>query len=418
MLDLKYLTNNLDAVQDALLKRSGNFPLDEVKELNEERKRVITLVESLKARKNAASNEIAELIRKKESPEKVIKEMKALGEEIKSLDSRLDQIMSKLNELMYSIPNIPHESVPKGDSDADNLEIRRYGLPFNKMNTPHWDIGEKMNIINFKEAAKITGARFSVMRGWGAKLERSIINFMLDTHAEYGYKEIMPPHIVNRDSLYGTGQLPKFEDGVFALKGTDYYLIPTAEVPVTNLHRDDVLDLNCLPVKYCSYTACFRSEAGSAGRDTRGLIRQHQFNKVELVKFAHPDNSYDELESLTDDAERILRLLNLPYRVVSLCTADLGFSSAKTYDLEVWMPSYGRYVEISSCSNFEDFQARRANIKYRDKDGKLRYVHTLNGSGLAVGRTVAAIMENYYNEDGSITVPEALRDYLKTDIIS
>ena len=312
MLDLKYLTNNLDAVQDALLKRSGNFPLDEVKELNEERKRVITLVESLKARKNAASNEIAELIRKKESPEKVIKEMKALGEEIKSLDSRLDQIMSKLNELMYSIPNIPHESVPKGDSDADNLEIRRYGLPFNKMNTPHWDIGEKMNIINFKEAAKITGARFSVMRGWGAKLERSIINFMLDTHAEYGYKEIMPPHIVNRDSLYGTGQLPKFEDGVFALKGTDYYLIPTAEVPVTNLHRDDVLDLNCLPVKYCSYTACFRSEAGSAGRDTRGLIRQHQFNKVELVKFAHPDNSYDELESLTDDAREYCGSLTCP----------------------------------------------------------------------------------------------------------
>ena len=343
--------------------------------------------------------------------------MKDLGEEIKVLDSRLNEIMESLNNLLYSIPNLPHISVPVGKSEEDNLEVRRYGIPREDSSLPHWDIGEKLNILSFKEAAKITGARFTVYRGLGARLERAIINLMLDTHNESGYQEIFPPFMVNRDSMYGTGQLPKFEEDMFKVQGTDYYLVPTAEVPVTNLHRDDMLDMDILTIKYCAYTACFRAEAGSAGRDTRGLIRQHQFNKVELVKFAHPDNSYDELEALTQDAEKILQILGLPYRVSLLCTGDVGFSSAKTYDIEVWMPSYGKYVEISSCSNFEDFQARRANIRFRDTDGKPRFVHTLNGSGLAVGRTVAAILENYYNEDGTVTIPEALRRYMGCDVI-
>ncbi len=417
MLDLKFICNNIDTVKEALKTRSGKFPINEIADLNEERKALILKVETLKAERNTASAQIAVLKKEKKSAESVIAQMKELGDEIKALDARLNEILDSLNSLLYSIPNIPHSSVPKGNSDADNAEIRRVGTPREMASQAHWDIGEKLNILNFKEAAKITGARFTVYRGLGAKLERAVINLMLDTHAEGGYQEIFPPFMVNRDSMYGTGQLPKFEEDMFAVKGTDYFLIPTAEVPVTNLHRDDILDINSLPVKYCSYTACFRAEAGSAGRDTRGLIRQHQFNKVELVKFAHPDNSYQELESLTNNAEKILQLLGLPYRVVCLCTGDLGFSSAKTYDIEVWMPSYNRYVEISSCSNFEDFQARRANIRFRDTDGKLRLVHTLNGSGLAAGRTVAAILENYYNEDNTVTVPEVLRKYMGTDII-
>jgi len=417
MLDIKYICNNMDTVKAALKNRSGKFPIDEIADLNEERKAVILKVETLKAKKNTVSGEIAQLKKEKKSSDGAIAEMKELGEEIKALDTRLDEIMEQLNALLFAIPNVPDASVPVGSSSDDNVEVRRWGTPKEKEAVPHWDIGEKLGILNFKEAAKITGARFTVYRGLGAKLERAVINLMLDTHAGSGYQEIFPPYMVNRDSMIGTGQLPKFEEDMFAVKGTDYFLIPTAEVPVTNLHRGDTLELSSLPIKYCAYTACFRAEAGSAGRDTRGLIRQHQFNKVELVKFSHPDSSFDELESLTNNAEKILQLLNIPYRVVCLCTGDLGFCSAKTYDIEVWMPSYGKYVEISSCSDFLDFQARRANIKFRDTDGKLRLVHTLNGSGLAVGRTVAAILENYYNDDGTVTVPEVLRKYIGTDII-
>ena len=345
--------------------------------------------------------------------------MKELGEDIKKYDDELTEIVDKLNELMLAIPNIPDSSVPYGSDSDDNVEVRRYLEPtkFDFEPKAHWDLGLDLNIFDWERAGKITGARFTVYKNWGAKLERAIMNFMLDTHATSGYNEVFPPFMVNRDSMIGTGQLPKFEEDMYAVKGTDFYLVPTAEVPVTNLHRGEILDEKELPIKYCAYTACFRGEAGSAGRDTRGLIRQHQFNKVELVKFAHPDNSFEELEELTNSAEKILQLLGLPYRVVTLCTGDLGFGSSKTYDIEVWMPSYNRYVEISSCSNYIDFQARRANIKFRDKDKKTRFVHTLNGSGLAIGRTTAAVIENFQNEDGSITVPEVLRKYLGTDII-
>ena len=322
--------------------------------------------------------------------------------------------------MLMKIPNIPHESVPDGADDKDNAEIRRYGKPteFSFEPKAHWDIGEALGILDFANAGKITGARFTVYRGLGARLERAIISYFLDCHTMNGYTEILPPYMVNRASMTGTGQLPKFEEDAFKVAGTDYFLIPTAEVPVTNLHRGDILDGNDLPIKYCAYSACFRSEAGSAGRDTRGLIRQHQFNKVELVKFVKPEDSYDELEKLTNDAERVLQGLGLPYRVVCLSTGDLGFSSAKTYDIEVWMPSYGRYVEISSCSNFEDFQARRAQIRFRrEKNGKPELVHTLNGSGVAIGRTVAAILENYQQPDGSVIVPDALVPYMHCEVI-
>jgi seryl-tRNA synthetase len=320
---------------------------------------------------------------------------------------------------MFNIPNLIDDSVPIGDDSHANVEVRKFLEPkkFDFSPLPHWEIGAKHNILSAELGAKITGARFTVYKGLGAKLERAVVNFMLDTHAKEGYTEIFPPFMVNRDSMVGTGQLPKFEEDMFKVEGTNYYLVPTAEVPVTNLYRNEIIENSALPVKYTAYTACFRAEAGSAGRDTRGLIRQHQFNKVELVKFSHPDKSFEELESLTQNAEQILKLLKLPYRVVCLCSGDVGFSSCKTYDLEVYMPSYGRYVEISSCSNFVDFQARRANIRFRDENGKLRLAHTLNGSGLAVGRTVAAILENYQQKDGSVTVPDVLRPYLGTDTI-
>ena len=380
---------------------------------------LIKKVEQLKATKNAVSKEIAEIKKNKGNADDKIAEMKELGEDIKKYDDELTEIVDKLNELMLAIPNIPDSSVPYGSDSDDNVEVRRYLEPtkFDFEPKAHWDLGLDLNIFDWERAGKITGARFTVYKNWGAKLERAIMNFMLDTHATSGYNEVFPPFMVNRDSMIGTGQLPKFEEDMYAVKGTDFYLVPTAEVPVTNLHRGEILDEKELPIKYCAYTACFRGEAGSAGRDTRGLIRQHQFNKVELVKFAHPDNSFEELEELTNSAEKILQLLGLPYRVVTLCTGDLGFGSSKTYDIEVWMPSYNRYVEISSCSNYIDFQARRANIKFRDKDKKTRFVHTLNGSGLAIGRTTAAVIENFQNEDGSITVPEVLRKYLGTDII-
>ncbi len=419
MLDLRFVCDNIDLVAKKLRDRNSKIDLSEVVELAKERRTSIKAVETKKAEKNQVSSKIAIMKRNKEECDDLIIAMKSLGEEIKVLDDRLVVVENRLSELMYTIPNMIDDSVPLGTDDSDNLEVRKYGEPtqFDFEPKAHWDIGENLKILNTQQASKITGARFTVYHKLGAKLERAVINFMLDTHADSGYSEVLPPFMVNRDSMYGTGQLPKFEEDMYAIKNTDFYLVPTAEVPVTNLHRNDILSESDLPIKYCAYTACFRGEAGSAGRDTRGLIRQHQFNKVELVKFAHPDNSFNELEALTNDAEKILQGLGLPYRVVCLCSGDVGFSSCKTYDIEVWMPSYNRYVEISSCSNFVDYQARRANIKYRDEKGKPRLVHTLNGSGLAVGRTVAAILENFQNSDGSVTVPVALRKYIGVDVI-
>lgn len=418
MLDLKKVCDNIEYVEERLSGRSGHFPIAEVAQKAKRRKEIIKQVEALKAEKNKVSAEIAQMKREGKACDDLIKKMRDEGDKIKAFDDELSEVENSLKELMYAIPNLPDESVPVGSDSDDNVEVRRWGEPtkFDFEPKAHWDIGTNLDMLNFEQAGKITGARFTVYRNWGAKLERAIMNLMLDTHAKSGYTEIFPPFMVNRDSMLGTGQLPKFEEDMFAVKGTNYYLIPTAEVPVTNLHRGDVLSADQLPIKYCAYTACFRAEAGSAGRDTRGLIRQHQFNKVELVKFAHPDHSFEELESLTHDAEKILQLLKIPYRVVCLCTGDLGFSSTKTYDIEVWLPSYGRYVEISSCSNFVDFQARRANIRFKE-NGKTQFVHTLNGSGLAIGRTTAAVMENYQNADGSITVPEVLVPYIGTDII-
>ena len=418
MLDVKFVCENIELVKEALSKRSGKYPIDKVAELAAARKEIIKEVENLKAQKNKVSQEIATLKREGKNADELVNKMRAEGDKIKELDDKLSEIESELKELMYAIPNLPDKTVPFGTDSDQNREERKWGEPKNFGFEPkaHWDLGLDLNMFNWEQAGKITGTRFTVYRNWGAKLERAIMNFMLDTHAKSGYTEIFPPFMVNRDSMYGTGQLPKFEEDMFAIKNTNYYLIPTAEVPVTNLHRGDVLAAEQLPIKYCAYSACFRGEAGSAGRDTRGLIRQHQFNKVELVKFAHPDHSFEELESLTRDAEKILQLLGLPYRVVTLCTGDLGFSSTKTYDIEVWLPSYNRYVEISSCSNFVDYQARRANIRFKE-NGKTRFVHTLNGSGLAIGRTTAAVIENCQNEDGSITVPEVLRPYIGVDVI-
>lgn len=427
MLDIKFIIENSDAVKKALSNRSSSYFvdnnidkfIDKTVELDIQRRCILQQSEALKAQRNRVSDEIAVLKRTKQNADEHIAKMRTQGEDIKKFDEELGVIEKELKKLLLNIPNIPHISVPIGKTDSDNVEVRKFGSPTNFDFEPkaHWDLGESLNILDFKAAAKITGARFTVYRKLGARLERSIYNFMLDTHTSNGYTEIFPPFLVNSDSMTGTGQLPKFAEDMFAISGTDYYLIPTAEVPVTNLFRGDILNAADLPIKYAAYTACFRAEAGSAGRDTRGLIRQHQFNKVELVKFAHPDTSYEELELLTADAELILQLLELPYRVVTLSSGDLGFSAAKTYDIEIWMPSYNRYVEISSCSNYEDFQARRMNIKFKDASGKLRFVHTLNGSGLAVGRTTAAILENYQNADGSITVPKVLRKYVGTDVI-
>lgn len=419
MLDLRFVTENIDFIQKKLQQRNSVLELSRLSELSEQRRQTIQQVERLKAQRNTVSSKIAVMKKNNQKADEVIAQMRQLGDEIKELDISLKKVEQEIASFMYVIPNIIDDSVPYGIDEKDNKEIRKVQSPrqFDFEPKPHWELGEKLGILNFEQAAKITGTRFTVYHDLGARLERAVINLMLDTHTQRGYKEVFPPFIVNRDSLIGTGQLPKFEEDVYALKGTDYFLIPTAEVPVTNLHRNEILAEEDLTISYCSYTACFRSEAGSAGRDTRGLIRQHQFNKVELVKFALPENSFQELEALTNDAEHILQLLELPYRVVVLCSADVGFSSAKTYDIEVFMPSYNRYVEISSCSNFTDFQARRANIRYKDNFGKNKLVHTLNGSGLAVGRTVAAIMENYQNLDGTITIPKALIKYMHTDII-
>lgn len=418
MLDLKFITENADRVKKAMATRSGTYDVDKVLALNARRKELLGKCEAMKAERNRVSDEIARLRREKQPCDDKIAAMKKDNEEIKRLDEELAEVEPALKLAVMSIPNIPHESVPLGADDTFNREIRKWGTPrtFEFAPLAHWDIGNALQILDPTTAAKITGTRFTVYRGLGARLERAIANFMLNTHTENGYTEIFPPFMVNRDSMYGTGQLPKFEEDAFAVKNTNYFLVPTAEVPVTNMHRGEVIDKSRLPIRYCAYTACFRAEAGSAGRDTRGLIRQHQFNKVELVKFCAPEDSYAELESLTAEAELILQKIGLPYRVVCLSTGDLGFSSAKTYDIEVWMPSYNRYVEISSCSNFEDYQARRMNIKYKE-NGKTALLHTLNGSGLAVGRTTAAILENFQNADGTVTVPEVLRPYMGVDVI-
>jgi len=389
-------------------------------ELDAKRRELMQEAEQLKARRNEESAKVPAMKKAGQDTTELMAEMKKVGAQIKELDEKIAAMDEEMNSMLLSIPNIPHESVPEGADDQDNVEMRRWGeVPsFDYEPKAHWDIGEGLNILDFATAGKITGARFTVYRGLGARLERAVISYFLDTHTENGYTEILPPYMVNRASMTGTGQLPKFEEDAFKVTNTDYFLIPTAEVPVTNMLRGDIVDGDMLPIKYCAYSACFRSEAGSAGRDTRGLIRQHQFNKVELVKFAKPEDSYAELESLTADAERVLQGLGLPYRVVTLSTGDLGFSSAKTYDIEVWMPSYGRYVEISSCSNFEDFQARRAQIRFRrEKGAKPELVHTLNGSGVAVGRTVAAILENYQQPDGSVKVPDALVKYMGCEYI-
>ncbi|MCR5808476.1 MAG: serine--tRNA ligase [Clostridiales bacterium] len=421
MLDIKRIRRDPEALVEAMRKRRNKgADVSELLELDGKRRDLLQEVEALKAERNVVSAEIPKLKKQGVDVTDKLAEMKKVADRIKELDAECGEIDSRLEDLLMKVPNIPHESVPEGADDKENKEIRRWSAPrdFGFEPKAHWDIGEDLNILDFAAAGKITGARFTVYRGLGARLERAIISYFLDVHTGNGYTEILPPYMVNRASMTGTGQLPKFEEDAFKVTGTDYFLIPTAEVPVTNLFRGDIIDGNELPIKYCAYSACFRSEAGSAGRDTRGLIRQHQFNKVELVKFVKPETSYDELEKLTNDAEKVLQGLGLPYRVVCLSTGDLGFSSAKTYDIEVWMPSYGRYVEISSCSNFEDFQARRAQIRFRrDKNAKPELVHTLNGSGVAIGRTVAAILENYQNEDGSVTVPEALRPYMHCDVI-
>lgn len=422
MLDIRLIRENPDEIKAKLATRNANFDsyVDEILEIDAERRKISTEADVLKAEQNKVSKQIPVMKKNGEDTTEIMQEMKAISEKIKQEDVKINELEKKQQYLLLSVPNVPSDTTPVGRDDSENVEIRKFGEPtqFDFEPVAHWDLGKSLGILDPETAAKVTGARFHFYKGLGARLERAIINYFLNTHTENGYTEILPPFMVNRASMTGTGQLPKFEDDAFKLSDEDYFLIPTAEVPVTNMHRDEILFSDTLPLKYCAYSACFRAEAGSAGRDQRGLIRQHQFNKVELVKFTTPENSAEELEKLTNDAERVLQGLGLPYRVVALCSGDIGFSSAKTYDIEVWMPSYNRYVEISSCSNFLDYQARRAGIRYKNstKD-KAQFVHTLNGSGVAIGRTVAAIMENYQNSDGSITVPQALVPYMGVDII-
>ncbi len=414
MLDIKRIRKNPEHMNTLLKRRDPDLTIDAVLALDEKRRGLLLEVEEMKAKQNKVSKEIPKLKKEGKEVGETLAAMKQLSADIKALDVQVKAVEEEITDLLLSIPNAPHPQVKAGFSEEENTEIRKWGTPrtFDFEIKAHWDLGTNLDILDFERAAKITGARFSMFKGLGAKMERALISFMLDVHTqEHGFTEVLPPFMVNRDSMIGTGQLPKFEEDVFKIPQKDFYLIPTAEVPITNIYRDEILEEKDLPCYMTAYTPCFRSEAGSAGRDTRGLIRNHQFDKVEMVLLTKPENSYDELEKLTGFAETILQRLGLPYRVVELCTGDTGFSSAKTYDLEVWMPSYGRYVEISSCSNFEDYQARRANLKYRPEGGKPEFLHTLNGSGLAVGRSFAAILENYQEADGSITIPDALRPY-------
>ncbi|OGT97934.1 MAG: serine--tRNA ligase [Geobacteraceae bacterium GWB2_52_12] len=415
MLDMKYIRENMDEAERRLRTRGGESFLGGLQELDERRRALLKEAEALKALRNSVSDEIGRTKDKSQVQDKIL-EMREVSQKIKSLDEDLNQVDDQLHSFLLTVPNIPHPSTPVGTSENDNVLVRSWGdpkkLPFEAQ--AHWDIGENLGILDFERGAKITGARFTLYRGAGARMERALINLMLDLHTDvHGYQEVLPPFMVNRDSMQGTGQLPKFEEDLFKLVDPDFFLIPTAEVPVTNIHRGEILKKSDLPISYCAYTPCFRREAGSYGKDTRGLIRQHQFNKVELVKFVHPSESDAGLEALTGHAEKILQLLELPYRVMALCSGDIGFSAAKTYDIEVWLPGQSCYREISSCSNFGDFQARRASIRFReDEKGKPEFVHTLNGSGLAVGRTVVAILENYQQEDGSVLVPAVLRPYM------
>ena len=421
MYDLSFFRQNLDAIASRLADRGFTLDVEAFRKLDAERRAAVTGSEQLKAQRNAETQEIGKLRKAGEDTTQRQQKVREMGERAAALDAAAGQLDEQFRLMLAGVPNMPHPSVPTGKSADDNVEVRRWGKPpaFSFQPKAHWDLGPELGILDFERAAKITGARFAVYWGLGAKLERALINFMLDVHTrEHGYTEVLPPFMANKDSFYGTGQLPKFEADLFHLEGTDYYLVPTAEVPVTNLYRDETLDLDKLPIKLCAYTPCFRSEAGSYGRDVRGIIRQHQFQKVELVKFARPESSYDELESLTRDAEDILQRLGLAYRTVVLSTGDIGASSAKTYDIEVWLPGLNEYKEISSCSNFEAYQARRASIRAKSGNSKADYVHTLNGSGLAVGRTWLAILENYQQADGSVIVPEALRPYMGVESIS
>ena len=422
MLDIKRIREDFDGVKKAVESRGkGDFGIDKVREYDVERRKLLAEVEQMKNQQSTSSRQIPVLKKEGKGTTELMAEMKQLSEKIKVLDGQVSEVEAKLRDALLNIPNTPYKDVQEGADDSDNVELRKWGEPriFDFDEKAHWDIGTDLDILDFERATKIAGTRFTVYKGLGARLERAVINFMLNLHTEeHGFTEILPPFMVNRDAMIGTGQLPKFEDDMFHVPAKDFFLIPTAEVPVTNLRMNEIIDEAELPIYYTAYTPCFRKEAGSAGRDTRGLIRQHQFNKVEMVKFVKPETSYDELESLTAAAEDVLQKLEIPYRVVRLSTGDLGFSSAMTYDIEVWMPSYGRYVEISSCSNFENFQARRGNIRFRPAEkGKPEFVHTLNGSGLAVGRTVAAILENYQQADGSVVIPEALRGFMGVDKI-
>ncbi|NIK72311.1 serine--tRNA ligase [Paenibacillus sp. BK720] len=417
MLDVKWLRNEYEQVEKALKNRNASLDLiSGFPELDVKRRALLVETDNLKTRRNTVSQEVAKLKKSGGDADALIIEMRQVGDRIKELDEEIRTVEAQVEELMLAIPNLPHESVPVGSSEEDNVEIRRNGeqTTFDFEPKAHWDLAQDLGILDFERAGKVTGSRFTFYRGLGARLERALISFMMDLHSDqHGYEEVLPPYLVNRDSLIGTGQLPKFEEDLFKISDSDYFLIPTAEVPVTNLHREEILSIDELPKYFVAYSSCFRSEAGAAGRDTRGLIRQHQFNKVELIKLAKPEESYDELEKMTANAEKVLQLLGLPYRVLTLCTGDMGFTAAKTYDLEVWLPSAGTYREISSCSNVEDFQARRAGIRFRrDVKSKPEFVHTLNGSGLAVGRTFAAILENYQQADGTIVVPEVLRPYM------
>jgi len=416
MIDVKLIRNNLELVRNAMLRRKDETNLDSFLSLDEQRRDLLTKVESLKNTKNSVSQQIATLKMQKQDANELILEMRRVAEVIKEYDSQVSKIEEELEIMLLKMPNLPDNEVPDGASDEANVVVRSWGNPrkFEFEPKAHWELGEKLGVLDFAAGSKVTGSRFTFCKGLGARLERALINFMLDMHTtEHGYTEVFPPFLVNRKSMIGTGQLPKFEEDAFKISDTDYFLVPTAEVPVTNLYRDSILDVNSLPIKHAAYSACFRAEAGAAGRDTRGLIRNHQFNKVEIVKLVHPDNSSDELETLVNNAEEVLIQLGLPYRVVLVCIGDLGFAAAKKYDIEVWMPSYNRYVEISSCSNFRDFQARRANIKFRPSTTeKAEFLHTLNGSGLAVGRTFAAILENNQDVNGNVVIPEKLVGYM------